>query len=67
MPKNLDLSLIGEYTRRLSREYRRARGIRNPSDLIAKFSTETQLDAFLAAEQNYINDQLRVILGDENV
>lgn len=59
--------LIGEYTRRLSREYRRARGITNPSDLVRKFKTATELDAFLASEQGYINEQLRVILPEEFV
>lgn len=72
MPNNIsspDMRLVGEYTRRLAKEYRRARGIYKPGDLIAKFSTKTQLDAFLTAEQNYINEQLAFIFkgGETNV
>ena len=44
-----DKTLICEYTRRLSKEYRRARGIKNPADLVRKFKTPKGLDAFLAA------------------
>ena len=57
-----NMQLIGEYTRRLAKEYRRARGIKSPADLIAKFSTEVQLEAFLTAEQDYINEQLAVLM-----
>lgn len=57
-------NFIVECTRRLSKEYRRARGIANPGDLIRKFSSPSALDAFLDREQSYINDVLSSILKE---
>ena len=68
MSNNISLNneLISECIRRFTKEYRRARGIENPSDLITKFPTKAQLDAFLDAENAYINERFAVLLkGDE--